>query len=220
MDPGAGGQRTVYAQHLRQLLHDKDDRDPRVAFCEDLKAQLSLLIKEGDQIIVGLDANNHLRQGLVNTMFSSLNMKDAIRDHYPSWTSAATCNSSADGKPIDGLYIKAGIELQAGGYQLFDEGPPTDHQALWIDVSKRQIFGYIPPKIFLNPPKRLTNKDPRTVKRYNKKAKQELLRLKIPHKLFTLEREMHYPPTTDKIKRYRLVRATRKTWVPHPGIDL
>jgi hypothetical protein len=48
----------------------------------------------------------------------------------------------------------------------------------------------------------LTNKDPRAVKRYNKRAKKELLRLKVPHKLFQLEAEMHYPPTSDKIKRF------------------
>ena len=58
--PGMGGTHTVYAQHLRHLLSTKDDRDPRVAFCEDLKAQLSSWIEEGNQIIVGLDANDDL----------------------------------------------------------------------------------------------------------------------------------------------------------------
>jgi hypothetical protein len=69
-------------------------------------------------------------------MLLSLNMKDAIRDHSPGWPSTDTCNASADGKPIDGLYITAGIKIQSGGYQPFDEGPSTDHRALWIDVSK------------------------------------------------------------------------------------
>jgi hypothetical protein len=46
-----------------------------VAFCEDLHAQLSLWIEAGDQIFVGLDANNDLHKGPVNDMFSSLHMK-------------------------------------------------------------------------------------------------------------------------------------------------
>jgi hypothetical protein len=120
--PGTGGTHTVYAQHLRHLLEAKDDRDPRIAFCEDLRA-LSLWIEDGDQIIVGLDANDDLREGVVNTMFTSLHMKAAIREHYPSWDSAATCNASAYRKPIDGIYTTGGIEIQAGGYRPFDEGP-------------------------------------------------------------------------------------------------
>jgi hypothetical protein len=67
--PGSGGQHTVYAQHLLQLLHKKDDRDLRKAFCEDLHAQILLWIEAGDQVIVGLDANDNLCNGAVNTMF-------------------------------------------------------------------------------------------------------------------------------------------------------
>jgi hypothetical protein len=64
------------------------------------------------------------------------------------------------------------------------------------------LWIHIPPEVFLNPPKRLMKKDPRAVKRYNKRAKKELLQLKIPHKLFNLEGEMHYPPTSNKISRF------------------
>jgi hypothetical protein len=92
-----------------------------VAFCEDLKTQLSLWIKVGDQIIVGLDANNDLQNGPVHMMLTSLNMKDAIRSHYPSWPTATTCNSSTMGKPIDGLYTTCDIQMQAGGYHPFDK---------------------------------------------------------------------------------------------------
>jgi hypothetical protein len=142
-----------------------------------------LWIEADDQVIVGLDANDGLRNGAVNTMFLSLHMKDAICTHHPEWPSAATCNSSPDGKPIDGLYITGGIDIQTGGYRPFDKGPPTDHRALWLDVSKRQIFGYIPPEIYNPRPKRFTIRDPRAVKKYHKRAKQELLRLKVPHQL-------------------------------------
>jgi hypothetical protein len=136
-------------------------------------------------------------------------MKDAIRTHHPDWPSAATCNSSPDGKPINRLYITGGIDIQTGGYMPFDEGPPMDHRALWLDVSKRQIFGYIPPEIYSPRPKRLTIRDPRAVKKYNKRAKQELLRLKVPHQLFALEKEMQYPPTADEIWRYDLLPQTQ-----------
>jgi hypothetical protein len=98
----------------------KDDRNPRTAFYEDLQAQISLWIEEGDQIIVGLDANDDLRNddlcdSIVNTMFTSLNMRAAIREHHPSWDSAATCNASAYRKPINGIYTTGGINIQAGG---------------------------------------------------------------------------------------------------------
>jgi hypothetical protein len=70
--PGTGGQRTVYAQHLQQLLTNIDSRDPRLAFCEDQKSQLSLWIEAGD------DANDDIQNSTFHTMFTNLNMKDTI----------------------------------------------------------------------------------------------------------------------------------------------
>jgi hypothetical protein len=60
--PDKGGPYTVYAQHLRHLLYvDKDNlRDPWLVFLLNLKKQVTEWMQAGDQIVVGIDANNNL----------------------------------------------------------------------------------------------------------------------------------------------------------------
>jgi hypothetical protein len=48
-------------------------------FLIDLKKQLTDWIQAGDQIVVGIDANDDLQAGPVN----SISMHDAIRHQYP-----------------------------------------------------------------------------------------------------------------------------------------
>jgi hypothetical protein len=76
--PGTGGGYTVFAQHVRYLSDNNDIRDPRSAFIEDLETQLQSWIAQGDQIVVGIDANDDLRNGTVNAMFVRIGMHDAI----------------------------------------------------------------------------------------------------------------------------------------------
>jgi hypothetical protein len=97
--PGTGGPYTVYTQHVRHLCSgDKNNlHDPQTVFIEDLKTQLQDWIDTGDQIVVGIDANDDLCNGPVNTMFESIGMHDAIRSKYTNWDTAATCNASQAG---------------------------------------------------------------------------------------------------------------------------
>mmetsp|Transcript_20508 Transcript_20508/g.46548 ORF Transcript_20508/g.46548 Transcript_20508/m.46548 type:complete len:88 (-) Transcript_20508:77-340(-) len=44
-------------------------------------------------------------------------------------------------KPINGIFISNGLQIQARGYFPFEE-TPSDHGALWIEVKYQDIFGY------------------------------------------------------------------------------
>ena len=51
-------------------------------------------------------------------------------------------------------------------------------------------------------PRRLTSKDPRTIRKYNKHVKKELLRKKLPHELFELKGTMVTPPQPEQEALY------------------
>jgi hypothetical protein len=88
-------------------------------------------------------------------MFERIGMHDAIRAKYPDWETAATCDSSKPGRPIDGIYTTLGLDITQGGYCPFHAGPKTQHRALWIDIPFTQAFGFIPPPEAPSQPRRL-----------------------------------------------------------------
>jgi hypothetical protein len=173
--PGTGGGYIVFAQHICHLSDNNNFRDPRSTFIEDLETQLQSWIEQGDQIVVGIDANDDLRNGPVNEMFERIGMHDSICAKYTNWDTAATCDSSQPSRPIDGIYTTIGLDILQGGYCPFHAGPSSQHCALWIDIPFSQAFGFIPPAEAPPTPTPKRKRSTRTQRRYNKQVKTELL---------------------------------------------
>ena len=68
--PSTPGSLTVHAQHQRHLNNHNDDREPRVAFMQDLSQEITQWLEKGDQLIVMLDANEDICGEHVKDMFS------------------------------------------------------------------------------------------------------------------------------------------------------
>ena len=79
------------------------------------------------------------------------------------------------------------MKVTAGGYYAFDEAIQSPHRALWVDIDPESVFGTKLAPTEKVAARRLKTTDPRVVKRYNKILEKELLRLKLPHRLFLLE---------------------------------
>jgi len=54
-------------QQKRHLLSQNDDRDPQVAFWEDLRKEAQEWACDGDQLIISGDVNNEVRDPAVET---------------------------------------------------------------------------------------------------------------------------------------------------------
>ena len=74
---GAG---SVFRQHQRVLSASGDHRTPLVAFREDLRAEILAWKTDGDHLVIGMDANEDVRSGEINTLFQRLGLHDAILD--------------------------------------------------------------------------------------------------------------------------------------------
>jgi len=87
--PNSTGASSVWNQHKRYLLSQNDDRDPQVAFWEDLRKEAQEWLREGDQLIIGGDINDEVRDPAVETFFSDLGMHNLIYEHHsPEWAEA------------------------------------------------------------------------------------------------------------------------------------
>jgi hypothetical protein len=186
-NPKASGENTVYVQHQRYLLKQKDDRDSQLAFDQDFEKTLKTWSELGDHIVVAMDANDDLRNGPVKRLMARQGLREALLTRHHDKPTVATYNRNHDCKPIDGIFVTGGIKVTAGGYYAFDEALQSPHRALWLDIDSESVFGLKAAPLEKAEARRLKTTDPRVVKKYNKILEKELMRLKLPHRLFLLE---------------------------------
>lgn len=191
----------VANQHETYFLTHDDDRPARCAFFDDLDAEISDWLTQGDTLILSLDANEFVRSNEINRYIRKWGLIDAHYYRHPNLPTVATCSKNRHNTPIDGIWVSASIDIRACGYTGFGEYPIglTDHRLLWIDVSTTSCLGLTPPPPVYQPPRRLTVNDPRTINRYNKILKQEHQRLRLPQRAVTLHN--HLPCFTTENQR-------------------
>jgi exonuclease III len=186
-NPKGEGENTVYMQHQRYLLKHQDPRDSQLAFDQDLQQAIKTWNEVGDHIVIALDANDDLRNGPVKRLMARQGLQEAILTKHRDKPTVATYNRNHDCKPIDGIFATRGINITAAGYYAFDEAIHSPHRALWVDIDLASVFGTKVGPSDKAEARRLKIKDPRVVKKYNTILTKELLRLKLPHRLFLLE---------------------------------
>ena len=177
---------SIYSQQERHLRSLNDDRNPRRAFIKDLETQLDQWITAGDSIVIGLDANDHVRSGDVNTMLRSKGLVDAHARQHPHLSTEATCDKNKHDVPVDGLWTSPSLDCIAAGYFGFGEVVigKTDHRMIWADFTYESTLGFQPPEPSYIAPQRLTLTDPRVVRKYNKVLRQEHTRLRLGPRAF------------------------------------
>lgn len=135
---------SVYCQQQKYFKNEQDDICPREAFTRDLNEEITEWLESGDQLIIGLDANDDMRQGSVASMLRSRRLSQAIMaKHGPN--APPTTNSGS--RVIDGIWISSTLQIINGGYLACGEAVPrTDHQCLFIDVDYTKMYGHsLPP---------------------------------------------------------------------------
>jgi hypothetical protein len=74
-----------YAQQRRYLINTRKDTTtcPRTLFREEIIQQLKTWRQEGDQLIVCMDTNDHIYQGIIGRALvnkEGLGMKEVVKD--------------------------------------------------------------------------------------------------------------------------------------------
>ena len=150
---------TVYNQQLREL-----QEDPTARFWTDLGAQLLEWQSNGDQVIIGGDWNEYIRNINLTEWMALFQMKEAIttlHTHPPPPT------YHRGSQAIDGIFVSESVGATRAGYLGFGE-LPGDHRAIWMEVPTKHIIGYKMHDIPRPRARRLKLDDPRTVDRYNR----------------------------------------------------
>ena len=135
------GASTVWSQHRTYLSNQGDDADPQKAFMRDLCTAISQWRTSGDHVVLGMDANDDLRNGLgpVRKALDKVGMREALLTRHYDKSPQATYNRNTNNKPIDGIFVSPSIQVSGGGYYGWDEAIPSTHRALWLDIPRSSL---------------------------------------------------------------------------------
>ena len=105
---------SVKQQHVRCFRNEGRNRDPRKALCEDLFEECDKWKKQGENLIIAIDANEDIRKGDTYRFFEALGMRELILEkHARNGSPPATHASSyARREPIDGIFATAGMRFE------------------------------------------------------------------------------------------------------------
>jgi hypothetical protein len=167
-----GGASTVFQQHARAMAAKDDFRNPRTAILQDVLSAIAEWKELGDHVILGMDANEDVRRGEVDDLFTAAGLREIILDLHSDASPPATHNRNNERVPIDGIWATSGIIISKAGYLAFGDGCPSDHRVLWFEATYSVAFGQRPTAMAPPQPKRLKAKDPRLTTKYIKKVKK------------------------------------------------
>jgi hypothetical protein len=188
---GAGNEHSVYAQHQWYFDEKRDNICPREAFTRDLCEELNLWLVMGDQVVIALDSNDDMKQGMVEKAFCGRNLCKVIMEWHGQNAPPMTDNGL---RVINGIWVTPLIRIKQGGYLVGGEAmPQTNHRVLWIDITYKSMYGHTLPPIICPIAKWLKLLDPRIVQRYIKTYHEWIETHQLDILAFDLQHRSTYP---------------------------
>ena len=187
--PTTRGPSTVFSQHQRYLDSIDDTRCPREAMLNDLLRFIITCRQEGDQIALLMDCNTDVRNAQFKQRMLDAGLTEAITSNRAN-IDAATHNRGS--KPIDGIFISHTLQIKASGYLPFGDFP-SDHRALWIDITSENAFGIKIKEIVRPQARKLKSDDPPSRKKFITAYTTYLSRHKLEERLYALQTRATLP---------------------------
>ena len=94
--------------------------NPQKQLIDDLCKKIEVAKREGDQIVVILDANEDIRKGYAQQQFAQSGLLEAVIDRHGQEAPATYHKGS---KPIDGVFVSPTLRGCKCGYAAFGDGP-------------------------------------------------------------------------------------------------
>lgn len=197
---------TVYAQHQRYLKYIiKSPLCPREAFRLDLATELRQWMEKGDQIILLMDANDDLRDGVThNWLTGTVGLRNCLHEKHAHLSPPSTYFRNFRHKPIDGCYISPNMIIEKGGFLPFGEGI-GDHRILYIDIDINSWLEGDLQKIVPSQIRRLKCEDVRIVRKFLQELRKRLDDRGLRDRVNALYENYHVPLTPTQIQEYESI---------------
>ena len=194
-----------YQQQRRHLLNKFNDCTcPRTRLRNDLFNQLKKWRDDGDRIILGMDANEHIyKKGLGKMVVDQLGMVEVVGE-FTGKKIGATYFRNQSNKPIDAIWatpdvVVVGACIMPVGYGV------GDHRMFIVDFLTSSLIGSNPPTIIRSQARRLNTKIPGTEENYLRVLEELLCKHGVTAKLIGVHASKAPAPVvkinTDKIDK-------------------
>mgnify|MGYP003529804912 CR=1 FL=1 len=196
------GALSVWNQQKAHFEAKDDDRCPRAIFTEDMPKEIRNWKEEGDQIVIGIDANEDVHTGKLAKAFRDKGLIELCTESNGQ-NGLTTYNRGQ--RPIDGIFVTSTLMASRCGYLPFE----FDHCALWIDIPMSAALGHKVAEIKRPADRRLKNNDPRVRNRYLKLYSESLKDLQLFERLDRLTWRVSNPPSPADVKEYNNIDLLR-----------
>jgi len=181
----AGRLQAVYSQQQRWLRYKHNIQTcPRQVFIDDLIHFISACRHKNERIVLFIDANDNILQSPLSTALAELDIREGITGHHPTLRPPAT--HSRGSRTIDGIFLSPELQPTKAGFLALSPHL-GDHRPTYVDIPWKTLLGDDVLHIERPPARRLTTRDPKVVKKYNRLLEDFLLKHHIPSRLETLK---------------------------------
>ena len=182
------GPSTVHSQHQRYLDNNNDQRSPRDAMLEDLLRDIVTWKNEGDQIILLMDCNEDIR----NTRFKQKLLAAGLTEAITRDNNRPIPTHSRGSTAIDGIFTSHTIHPRSSGYLPFGEFP-SDHRAIWLDISHENAFGSNSMRTIRPHARKLKSNDPKIRNKFIRDYESHLRQHNAEARLYSLQTSLTLP---------------------------
>jgi hypothetical protein len=194
----------VYNQHKVYLDNHDDPRNPRQAFLDYLSQDIRKWQEEGDQLVIGMDANEDVRSGILHDAMSFMQLREAVTTRHGNLGPRTFRGGS---KPIDGLFVSLTLLDSRCGYLPFL--PWFDHRCLYINIPASIAFGHALPPVATQRARQLKCQDPRIMEKYTSLYSQFLQEHNLVERAFSLQTIMTYSANSAMTDEWESIDALR-----------
>ena len=164
------GLHTVWSQQVRYFKDHKNIQEPDVQalFIRDLCNFLGDLRDDGHNVVLGIDANDDIRDGKVTEGPMEIGMYEAVVSNRGGESVPATCATNKQRKHIDSSWTSPGLTVMRCSFLPFHDvyGFQSDHQLIWADICNEDMTGHCPQHVYRAPRSKVRSNDPDIREKY------------------------------------------------------
>ena len=158
------GLKTVWRQQARYFKREETigNPDAQALFICDLVKFLGDLRDEGNNVVLGMDANDDVRDGELTKALWEVGIFEAVVSNHKEKSVPATCAKNTQQKPIDSIWTSPGLTVLRCGFLPFHDrkGFQSDHRMVWSDICNEDLLGHRPQYIYRAPRAKERSNDP------------------------------------------------------------
>jgi len=190
------GHGRIYQQHLRHIQEKGLDTTPLRMFAVDILAVLRTWRKQGDRIILLMDANEHILHGdLVRRIMQDLEMVEATHVHWEGDEPHTWIRGKI---PIDAVLHTTDVEVRAVK-QLSFHNSVGDHRTVLLDVCTKSAIGESSYRVVRPKARRLTSRHPKGQQRYVDLVEEQMELHKLQERLDRLTAQEQEHPCSAEV---------------------